>query len=113
MRQEPSMSPYVAVAKLDRGGETRREELRMKKFTLAAATATLLLGSVAFAAAQDGDKGMSGFSPGHEMQQKGSVRGQPSASGYALGHRDSDDRGMLRDREDRMDSDREHARDRD
>jgi len=33
-----------------------------------------------------GEPGASGYAPGHEMQQKGSKRGQPGASGYAPGH---------------------------
>ena len=34
-----------------------------------------------------GHPGASGYAPGHMMQQRGSVRGQPGASGYAPGHR--------------------------
>jgi hypothetical protein len=33
-----------------------------------------------------GHPGASGYSPGHEMQKYGSKRGQPGASGYAPGH---------------------------
>ena len=33
-----------------------------------------------------GQPGASGYSPGHEMQQKGSKPGEPGASGYAPGH---------------------------
>jgi hypothetical protein len=36
-----------------------------------------------------GEPGASGYSPGHQMQRKGSKRGQPGASGYAPGHSDS------------------------
>lgn len=35
-----------------------------------------------------GQPGASGYSPGHEMQDKGSKRGSPGASGYAPGHQD-------------------------
>jgi hypothetical protein len=33
-----------------------------------------------------GQPGASGYTPGHEMQQRGSVRGTTGASGYAPGH---------------------------
>jgi hypothetical protein len=36
------------------------------------------------------------------MQKRGSAPGSPGASGYAPGHRDLDNRGTLRDRDDRM-----------
>jgi hypothetical protein len=32
------------------------------------------------------EPGASGYSPGHEMQRKGSKHGQPGASGFAPGH---------------------------
>lgn len=32
-----------------------------------------------------GEPGASGYSPGHQMQEKGSKAGQPAASGYAPG----------------------------
>ena len=34
-----------------------------------------------------GEPGASGYSPGHEMQEKGSKKGEPGASGYAPGHK--------------------------
>jgi hypothetical protein len=34
-----------------------------------------------------GHPGASGYAPGHEMQEKGSVKGHPGASGYAPGHK--------------------------
>lgn len=34
-----------------------------------------------------GHRGASGYSPGHQMQAKGSVKGHPGASGYAPGQR--------------------------
>lgn len=34
---------------------------------------------------QEGKPGASGYSPGHEMQGKGSKKGSPGASGYARG----------------------------
>jgi opacity protein-like surface antigen len=58
----------------------------MKKLTLSAAAAALLLSSVAFAMAKDQAPGASGTSPGHEMQKHGSKKGHPGASGYAPGH---------------------------
>jgi len=33
-----------------------------------------------------GQPGASGYAPGHVMQQKGSKKGSPGASGYAPGH---------------------------
>jgi hypothetical protein len=32
------------------------------------------------------EPGASGYSPGHEMQRKGSKAGEPGASGFAPGH---------------------------
>jgi hypothetical protein len=89
------------------GGQFRRKGIiPMNKFTLAAATAALLFGSVASGLAQERAPGASGTTPGHEMQERGSVPGQPGASGYAPGHKDRDDRGMLRDHDNRMERDR-------
>jgi hypothetical protein len=36
-----------------------------------------------------GHPGASGYSPGHQMQQKGRRAGEPGASGYAPGHQPS------------------------
>lgn len=72
----------------------------MNRFTLAAATAALMLGSVSLSMAQD-RSGASGATPGHEMQQHGSMPGKPGASGYAPGHQDRDRR-MAKDRDDHM-----------
>jgi hypothetical protein len=36
-----------------------------------------------------GQPGASGYAPGQQMQDKGSKRGEPGASGYAPGHQDS------------------------
>jgi Spy/CpxP family protein refolding chaperone len=77
----------------------------MTKFTLAAASAAaLLLGSFGVGLAAEKSEKMS---PGHEMQEHGSVKGQPGASGYAPGHemkehgsRDRDDTNMTRERKD-------------
>jgi hypothetical protein len=33
-----------------------------------------------------GEPGASGYTPGHQMQDRGSVRGTTGASGYAPGH---------------------------
>jgi hypothetical protein len=83
----------------------------MHKFTLAAATAVLLLGSASAGLAEDNDKapGASGMSPGHEMQEHGSKTGAPGASGYAPGHNDRD-RGMSNDPQ-RMAGDGDRDRD--
>jgi Spy/CpxP family protein refolding chaperone len=71
----------------------------MTKFTLAAAgAAALLLGSLGVGlAAEQG--GASKTSPGHEMQERGSVKGQPGASGYAPGH-EMKEHNMTRERKD-------------
>ena len=59
----------------------------MTKFTVAAASAAvLLLGSFGVGLAAEQSSGSSKMSPGHEMQEHGSVKGQPGASGYAPGH---------------------------
>jgi hypothetical protein len=58
-------------------------------------------GTTAYGFAQSGDL-LPKMSPGHEMQKRGSAPGSPGASGYAPGHRDLDNRGTLRDRDDRM-----------
>jgi hypothetical protein len=56
-----------------------------------AAALTIGIGSVALAAEKE-DPGKSGETPGHEMQEHGSVPGHPGASGYAPGHtKDADD----------------------
>jgi hypothetical protein len=36
-----------------------------------------------------GQPGASGYTPGHQMQDKGSRAGEPGASGYAPGHQPS------------------------
>jgi hypothetical protein len=64
----------------------------MRKAPLFAAVGILILtaGSMAFGE----EKGVSGAkeTPGHEMQEHGSVPGNPGASGYAPGHtKDADD----------------------
>jgi hypothetical protein len=52
----------------------------MKLALALTATALLALSSPVFA------QGASSESPGHQMQEKGSVKGSPGASGYAPGH---------------------------
>ncbi len=71
----------------------------MTKFTVAAASAAaLLIGSFGIGlAAEQG--GASKMSPGHEMQEHGSMKGQPGASGYAPGH-EMKEHGMTRERKD-------------
>jgi hypothetical protein len=95
-----------------RVSENTKEIDVMQKFTLAAATAILLLGSAAAGMAEDNDRapGASGVSPGHEMQEHGSKAGEPGASGYAPRHEDRDDRGMSNDRQ-RMAGDGDRDRD--
>jgi hypothetical protein len=70
----------------------------MKKLCLAGAAAVLLVGTTAYGFAQNSDSSQK-MSPGHHMQKRGS---SPGVSGYAPGHQDGDDRGTLRDRDDRM-----------
>src|SRR4051812_23978383 len=92
----------------------------MKRILTLCAALALLSGSAATGLAQQssapgqkmqqkgsvpGEPGASGYAPGHEMQQKGSKSGQPGASGYAPGHqgtvgqgnRDDDHTGRDRD----------------
>ena len=77
------------------------------------AAAALLLGSSSMLLAEDrarsdsqppghemqtrgavrGQPGASGYSPGHEMQEKGSKPGEPGASGYAPGQQDTTGQG--------------------
>ena len=75
----------------------------MKRLTIAAASAAaLLLGSFGVGLAAEQGGGPSKMSPGHEMQEHGSVKGQPGASGYAPGH-EMKERGstnMTRERKD-------------
>src|SRR6266704_1082477 len=52
------------------------------KLTIIAFSAAALIASSPAVFAQ----GVSSKTPGHEMQQKGSVKGSPGASGYAPGH---------------------------
>jgi hypothetical protein len=71
-----------------------------------AAVAAVLLGSTALVQAEERMSGPARATPGHLMQQKGSLPGHPGASGYAPGHRmsglrDRDDRKFSRDRDDR------------
>ena len=73
----------------------------MSKTFIALTAAAGLLTGVAVASAQNskapgqemqekgsvkGSPGASGYAPGHEMQEKGSVKGTTGASGYAPGH---------------------------
>jgi hypothetical protein len=88
------------------------------KIVSIAATAGLLLGSVAIGYAQNpsresapgqqmqekgskrGSPGASGYSPGHQMQEKGSKPGSPGASGYAPGHQGTTGQGGTRTKDD-------------
>ena len=57
------------------------------KHVIAALAGTLALTGVAFAAESNRTSpGASSNTPGHEMQDKGSMKGSPGASGYAPGH---------------------------
>src|SRR3979490_3047566 len=73
-----------------------------------AAVASVLLGSTVLVQAEERMSGPARATPGHLMQQKGSLPGHPGASGYAPGHRtiglrDRDDRKHIgRDRDDKM-----------
>jgi hypothetical protein len=83
----------------------------MKKVLFAAASAALLgISAPAFA------QGASSTTPGHEMQEKGSVKGSPGASGYAPGHQMDRDKGLSEGRASAIDRDRDRddrSRDRD
>jgi hypothetical protein len=48
-----------------------------------------------------GQPGASGYTPGHRMQEKGSKAGEPGASGYAPGHHEpsTTGRGSMGDRD--------------
>jgi hypothetical protein len=48
-----------------------------------------------------GQPGASGYTPGHQMQEKGSRAGEPGASGYAPGHQapSTTGRGSMGDRD--------------
>jgi hypothetical protein len=70
----------------------------MRKLCLAAVAVALLMGTGTYGFAQSGDSSQK-TSPGHQMQKHGS---SPGTSGYAPGHQNGDDRGTLRDRDDRM-----------
>jgi hypothetical protein len=77
----------------------------MTRFTVATASAAaLLLGSFGVGLAAEQSSGSSKMSPGHEMQERGSVKAQPGASGYAPGHEmkehGSRDTNMTRERKD-------------
>jgi hypothetical protein len=52
------------------------------KILVLAAAAGLLSGSTGLGLAQNSPKNAT---PGHEMQQKGSIKGDPGASGYSPG----------------------------
>jgi hypothetical protein len=70
----------------------------MKKLCLAGAAAILLIGTTIHGFAQSSDSSQK-MAPGHQMQKRGNSSG---TSGYAPGHQGGDDRGTLRDRDDRM-----------
>jgi hypothetical protein len=52
-----------------------------------ATAAALLLATTALSLAQSSGQRMPDSTPGHKMQDRGSVSGQPGASGYTPGHR--------------------------
>jgi hypothetical protein len=70
----------------------------MKKLCLASAAALLLIGTTAYGFAQSSDSSQK-MSPDHQMQKHGT---SPGSSRHAPGHQNGDDRGTLRDRDDRM-----------
>jgi hypothetical protein len=85
-----------------KGAGVRKGDMSMAAKTLSImAAAGLLIGAMAATVAQTrdtpghemqqkgskkGEPGASGYAPGHEMQKKGSKMGEPGASGYAPGH---------------------------
>jgi hypothetical protein len=70
----------------------------MKKLCPAGAAVALLIGTGTYGFAQNSDSSQK-MPPGHHMLKRGSTSG---TSGYAPGHQNGDDRGTLRDRDDRM-----------
>jgi hypothetical protein len=56
-----------------------------RPLSIAAATA-VLIGTTALGYAQRSGQRMQDSTPGQKMQDRGSVRGQPGASGYTPGH---------------------------
>lgn len=59
----------------------------MKPITITLLAATTLVGGAWVGPAGATERhGASAHSPGHEMQDRGSVKGSPGASGYAPGH---------------------------
>ena len=64
----------------------------MRTTPMLATASILILGATSVAIGAEMGRGTSGETPGHEMQEHGSVPGHPGASGYAPGHnRDADD----------------------
>lgn len=64
----------------------------MRKAPMLATASILILGATSVAIGAEMGRGTSGETPGHEMQEHGSVPGHPGASGYAPGHnKDADD----------------------
>ena len=59
----------------------------MRKTLPIAAAAGLLIATTALGYAQSSSGRMPDRTPGQKMQDRGSVRGQPGASGYTPGHR--------------------------
>jgi hypothetical protein len=70
----------------------------MKKLCLAGAALALLIGTGTYDFAQGSDSSQK-MSPGHHMLKRGS---SPGTSGNAPGHQNGNDRGTLRDSDDRM-----------
>jgi hypothetical protein len=64
----------------------------MRTAPMLATASILILGATSVAIGAEMGRGASGETPGHEMQEHGSVPGHPGASGYAPGHnKDADD----------------------
>jgi len=61
--------------------------MMIKPLSIAAA-AGLLIATSALALAQSSGQRMPDSTPGQKMQDRGSVSGQPGASGYAPGHQE-------------------------
>ena len=110
MVKGPKIGPNLGELRLRSVVDDRHRQLKetaMRNKALSAAVAVgLMLGTTTVGLAQTaqdrapgqqmqdkgsvrGQPGASGYAPGHKMQNKGSKAGQPGASGYAPGQQDS------------------------
>jgi hypothetical protein len=78
-------SPHPALPKARGKALERTEEAKRKTLSIAAAGA-LLIATTVLGYAQSSSQRTPDRTPGHKMQERGSVRGHPGASGYSPGH---------------------------